>query len=176
MGLDITAYSGLVLRPDAAPDEDGSPVDYDKFWRAYPETIEASEKHFPGRSDGIASGATYGFSTKFRFRAGSYGGYGEWRHWLARLVGYDSARDIWEQSDAGGPFVELIHFSDCEGVIGPGVAAKLAKDFAEWEERAAAWASDDGDDADDAVWFLQKYREWKHAFELAADGGAVEFH
>ena len=71
----------------------------------------------------------------------------------------------------GLPFVELINFSDCEGVIGPKVAAKLAKDFADYEDRASAFAAKFKDD-----FFLALYREWRRAFEWAADGGMVHFN
>jgi hypothetical protein len=66
-----------------------------------------------------------------------------------------------------GPFRELLCFSDCDGVIGAQVAAKLARDFAEWDERAKAL----GDS-----WFYEKYTEWQRCFEMAADDGAVSFH
>lgn len=66
---------------------------------------------------------------------------------------------------ATGPFSELINFSDCEGVIGPKTAAKLARDFAAFEAQAEAW----GDD------FYDQYLNWEEVFLMAADGGAVAF-
>ena len=55
---------------------------------------------------------------------------------LATLAGYAGADDAWERTD--GPFWELINFSDCEGVIGPKTSAKLAGDFAAFQEKADA--------------------------------------
>lgn len=69
--------------------------------------------------------------------------------------------------DGTSPFFELIHFADNEGVIGPVVSAKLAKDFRDNYERAKAFG--------DGYW-LSKYEKWMAAFEMAADNGAVEFH
>jgi hypothetical protein len=86
---------------------------------------------------------------------------------------------IWEdhESFAGKPFVELICFSDCEGSIGPETSAKLAKDFADYEEQAREWAKDRyADWHDEFDWWFSKYENFKRAFELAAQGGFVMFH
>jgi hypothetical protein len=68
---------------------------------------------------------------------------------------------------AQGPFSELIHFSDCEGVIGTAVSKKLAADFAAFDEKAKAAGNER---------YYAKYQEWRKAFEMAANGGAVDFH
>lgn len=68
---------------------------------------------------------------------------------------------------AGRPFYELIDFSDCEGVIGPEVSAKLAKDFADWDEQAKRTLDD---------YDYEMYSNWHKAFKIASDGGAVIFH
>lgn len=57
--------------------------------------------------------------------------------------------------------------SDCEGVIGPEVSAKLVKDFADFDERAKTRGG---------KYFYALYCDWRKAFEMAADGGAVSFH
>ena len=67
---------------------------------------------------------------------------------------------------ATGPFYELINFTDCDGTIGPEVAAKLARDFAEWDERAQVVGGE---------WY-EAYAEWRRCFEFAAHTGAVRFH
>lgn len=145
MGLDITAY----------------PADYNNRFLVSHSIIKWTEDNFPGRSEGLEGGAVYAFEESFGFRAGSYGGYNDWRDWLARMSGWESAKTT-------GPFYELIHFADNEGVIGPKVAAKLAKDFAEHADKAKQMAQDDFD--------LQRYQNWQRAFEMAADNGAVDFH
>lgn len=167
MGLDITAYSKLTLAPDAERDEDGNVVDYDRHFQAW--AVDWTEKHWPGRASGIAEGAIYTFSDSFSFRAGSYSGYGAWRDWLAKTAGYGSAESVWDQGDLQGPFVELIHFADNEGVISAEVSAKLARDFAEHE---ATIAGEEPRNTD----YMDRYRNWRKAFEMAADGGAVDFH
>jgi hypothetical protein len=185
MGLDITAYSKLV-KLDAVFDADGEPID--------PETREPLDWHnymrvyvnsdFPGRSGSLEHKGCYTYGEDFGFRAGSYGGYNEWREQLAKFAGYPtllyervqgyapSAKErhdaaAWNGMCEGLPFVELVNFSDCEGVICAEVAAKLARDFAEHDERAKAT----GDD-----WFYGRYCDWRKAFELASDAGCVTFH
>ena len=172
MGLDITAYRKIEIANGAAVDEDGDPVDYDEHQRFY------FNPDFQGREEGLVEGAIYTRGTEEHdFRAGGYGGYNAWREELAKLAGYPATphtrylvtedrhdAGAWEATE--GPFWELINFSDCEGVIGPVVSAKLAKDFEEFDERAKVI----GD------YFYDRYLDWKLAFELAADGGAVVFH
>ena len=183
MGLDITAYRKLT-RLDAVFDADGEPIN--------PETREPLDDYarfyvnsdFPGREGGIEHNAVYAYTEAHGFRAGSYSGYSVWREKLAALANYpqvehervqgyapsrvmSSAAAAWSGKCEGMPFVELVNFSDCEGVIGPEVAAKLAKDFAEFEERAKAV----GDER-----FYSCYCDWRKAFEMAADSGAVSFH
>jgi hypothetical protein len=167
MGLDITAYRKLTPAPDAKVDEDGCPVD-DAVWRAY------RNPNFRGRDAGLV-GDLFTYESSFSFHAGSYGGYNAWREELAQLAGYEPVLDtryrpnpqasIGALSASGGPFWELICFADNEGVIGPEVSAKLAGNFAEYAERAGEHG-----------YFAEKYRDWRKAFEMAAGGGAVDFH
>ena len=183
MGLDITAYSKLT-KLDALFNDDGEPVS--------PQTREPIEffvqfyvnGDFPGRNGSVEHKAVYAYEDSYGFCAGGYSGYNRWREQLAELADYPAVeyetvegyapsrrmrRDAaaWKGLCNGKPFVELVNFSDCEGVIGPEVAAKLAKDFSEFDERAKAIKDE---------WFYEKYNEWRKAFEMAANGGAVKFH
>ena len=185
MGLDITAYRKL-KKMDAVFNADGEPIDpttrepldYNDYAQFY------VNSDFPGRNGSIEHKAVYAYEDAHGFRAGSYGGYNGWRERLAELAGYPTVeyervagyapsrqmrRDAaaWSGKCEGMPFVELVNFSDCEGVIGPEVSAKLAKDFAAFDERAKAVPDE---------WFYDRYCEWRKAFEMAADGGAVSFH
>lgn len=169
MGLDISVYQKLVAAPNATLDEDGYPDD-DKFVVIDKGTIDWTEDHWPGRTNGITAGV-YAFTERAGFRAGSYSGYNRWRAWLARVSGHGTPDAVWSAAKPTGPFVELINFADNEGIIGPVVSAKLAKDFAENEDRIVAMA-----DADDDTYNIEMYRQWRKAFEMAADGGCVNFH
>jgi len=177
MGLYITAYRKLT-KIDAVFDADGEPID--------PKTRESIDydfhaylnPDFHGRADDIEDRAIYSAQDSFRLRAGSYGGYNRWREQLAKVAGYPATDyeqygRTTKRHDAGawdadsGPFWELINFSDCEGVIGSAVSAKLAKDFAEFQQAA---------DLVEDEYFRSKYSEWREAFEMASDAGAVHFH
>lgn len=170
MGLDITAYKGLVTVQNPKLDDEGYPVDWEKNW--LPRHGVESEQHFPGRARGVDLEAVYTFTDSLRFRAGSYGSYNWWRDQLAKFAGYASAQDAWDKGSTG-PFSELIEFSDCEGVIGPVVSAKLARDFSDHATQAERYAATMGEGG--KHWF-QLYRLWQSAFVMAADTGAVEFH
>jgi hypothetical protein len=170
MGLDITAYRGLKLAEgftivDGEVCRSGGSYAGDEAVRFY---IDKG-----CRAPELSADAVYVWTERANFRAGSYSGYSEWRNNLAVLAGWRNDEHAWGTPDgAGTPFMELINFSDCEGVIGAAVSAKLAKDFAEWQERAVQY----GALVDDDGWFLEKFGEWRRAFEMAADNGAVRFH
>lgn len=111
------------------------------------------------------------------FQAGSYSGYNRWRENLCLFAhGVDPetiwfAEDVWE----GKPFFELILFSDAQGTIGPETSAKLAKDFAFYELHCLSRAQEIPDEGE-REWFIEKYEDWRAAFELAAQDGFVIFH
>ena len=174
MGLDISAYRGLKAAPDAALGGDGNPQDWDSHVVFRQTALDYTEKEWPGRTEGLRAGV-YAPTEAFSFRAGSYSGYNYWRNQLAVLAFGKPAEKVWaDASIKAGPFYELIHFSDCEGVIGPVVSKKLAADFVENQQKAemsaAAMGLGEGD------FFLRSYANWRRAFEMASDGGAVDFH
>jgi peptidoglycan/xylan/chitin deacetylase (PgdA/CDA1 family) len=177
MGLDITAYR-QIAKIDAVFDEGGDPID--------PVTREALDcdfqaylnPDFPGRADEITDRGVYTAEDSMRGWSGGYGRYNNWRDQLAQMAGYPATEHeqygiIKWRHDAGawaansGPFWEMINFSDCEGVIGASVSAKLAKDFADFQGAV---------DLHEDECFREKYAEWREVFEMAADGGAVRFH
>jgi hypothetical protein len=112
-------------------------------------------------------------SEQYAFRVGAYSYYSLWREFLSQLALGVEPSAVWEESErfAGRPFVELIDFTDCDGRIGTRLAAKLAADFrahAAKAEEFAATLEDDGD-------FINNYRDFTRAFELAAQQGALAF-
>lgn len=180
MGLDISAYRRLT-KLDVLFNDDGEPVDpatrepVDDYYKVW------SNPGFPGRADGLEDRACYGYAEAEHVFSRSYGGYNHWLETLAKLAGYPQefremfgvreashAAAAWNgRVKAGAPFWELVNFSDCEGTIGPVVATKLARDFADFDERAKA-IGDDG--------FYRGYCDMRRGLEIAADGGALDFH
>lgn len=130
--------------------------------------------HFGNRADDVKD-IVLEVEHTWSFRAGSYSGYNEWRRKLAALVGIEDVREFWTRTEgleqAGkeptGPFWQLIHFSDCEGAIGPTVAKKLVKDFEKFEDEAKK----------QGIYFMENYRDFKKAFEEVAEAeyGWVDF-
>jgi len=165
MGLDITAVSKLQHAPTYQPPEDDYEDGYHfAFWY---DGFDAS-----GR--GLVRDAWYAAtpgSEYHGFRAGSYGGYGEWRNDLAASAGL-SLDDYWNEPDRGQLFYELINFADNEGTIGPDAAKNLLADFKAHRavyvaSRAAGnWGQYD----------IERYDDWTRAVELASDAGMVIFH
>jgi hypothetical protein len=152
MVLDISAYGGLEELPAPILDESGD-TDANKCFY-HPLLIKVTEERFPGRTRGLKAAKAYSWKTEFSFSAGSYSGYNFWRDCLDELRG--------DTTD----FDELIHFSDCEGVIGPVVAKKLYEDFEFHEERS--FLSQES-------FFISRYQDFMKAFKIASNKGAVEF-
>lgn len=166
MGLDITAHRKISLL-DLAPNDDACEHGGFRVFNA---------AGFASRASDLITDAAYSSAEQMSFSL-SYGGYNDWRETLARLAGYSAAPDSDDDRHAhsagawqarGGPFWELINYSDCEGVIGTAVSTKLAKDFADHEEGIKAATTD--------VFFHKRYDLFRAAFEMATDGGCVEFH
>lgn len=167
MGLDISAYSGLKPAAAKGGDEDLTFHIHDQ-WKE--------------RAGSIVDGQAYAASESYRFRAGSYFGYNDWRENLAEMAGYepikhgdnrhDHSRGAWESD--GGPFYELIDFTDCDGVIGSEVAEKLARDFLQHQTAMAKFA-EKRLQVFERERFVETYKNFQKAFELAAKGGAVVF-
>ena len=163
MGLDITAYRRIakVENPEL---KNGELINWDtEFMVSY---LEEWDRCFPGRAEGIENNSVYNWSDKFCFRVGSYHGYSSWRSQLANLAGFKDEDDFWKNAENSTVFYELINFYDNEGIIGPVVAAKLAKDFSAYREKAQQIGG----------YFFEKYCEWQQAFEMAQDNGAIIFH
>lgn len=159
MGLDITAMKKLRVAEKPVLDEEGYVEDWDTQWKPG-KSMEWSEREFPGRGEGVDANTVYEWEDSFSFRAGSYTGYGMWRDELEKFKGNTA-------------FQELIDFADNEGVIGSVVAKKLLKDFIENENEAEEYSKNIKNS--DGEWFIYNYRNWKKAFELASDDGAVDF-
>jgi hypothetical protein len=168
-GLDVTAYGKLVPLKSMRVDD---PAVADK-----PGLVALQAGEMPERFEGLREGV-YRFRKSFDFRAGSYSGYNGWRNELAKLAGnppspytldgkteprYDAT--VWKRKS--GPFWELIAFSDAEGVIGPVVCKRVHADFVRFAA-AAARHPDPG--------FRASYEDWKTAFAMCAQGGAIVFH
>lgn len=166
MGLDIGYFSRLVR---VVPEPEG-PLDHRKHVRFRQAELDFTETHWPGFSCGLEPGV-YAFVEFGDFSVGPYSCCNEWRGRLARFAFGKSQQRVWFE-EPRGPFAELVHFADDDGVIGATPAAKLGKDFAAYDERAGAYA--EAERLDDE--WLRLYRNFRKAFEIAADGAAVLFY
>lgn len=180
MGLDITAYSHLkhVGKHEKGPTKnEGEPGGLDD-WCFYDDHVQAfAYDCFPASFRGIPvlgtkatggsafiEGGCYEITDQTErhgFRAGSYGGYNQWRA--------DLQQQFNPERDPEGPFYELIWFADNEGTIGPEAARDLLADF---EQHAAAYRSPESW----GQYGHEKYADWTRAFRLAAADGLVAFH
>lgn len=176
MGLDITAYKKI--KPlDCVFNKNGEPIN--------PKTKEAIENYwnptnnnyFPERATDINFETVYSFESFLHIHAGSYGGYNNWREQLAEMAGWPAVEierygakvksfQAATHEAKDGDFFELIMFSDCEGTLGTKTCQKLLKDFEKFQEKANQIGG----------YFLEKYNQWRKAFEHASENGAISFH
>jgi hypothetical protein len=158
MGLDITAYEHVTK----VGDRDDFDVDYrDEHGgiQVY-NYSEFLDRGTPFKNFDLLQTSGESFS----FRAGSYGGYNDWRDQLAEFAAL-------HHTDA---FIEQIWFADNEGTMAAPCCARLAEAYERFAGDAEKFAG--GMSPDDKAWFLRQYRNWTKAFRLAAVDGAVEFH
>lgn len=206
MGLDISAYKNATKVSDPAevkyvmehPDAPSEGA----YEKGYGLPYKNPAPPFASRFGSLEE-VPYEAEKGIHFRAGSYSGYGAWRKQLAELVGVQDIRSFWARVTAmeekgeqpkDMPFWQLLHFSDCEGALGPVVCLALAEDFAKWESRARDYARElhtaaypgegeiDFEDMEsmnymvsEGTYFWAKYQEWKTAFEQGSSGW-VAFH
>lgn len=160
MGLDISAYKNL------QKEELKGVCNDERYEYAYQQNwIDFYTHNQPDVFQHYDVDGDYFYSSpngRISMRAGSYSGYNIWRGKLSHL-----AQVLPKDPDGNPPFIELIQYSDCEGVIGTECSTKLAKDFAMYELKAQSFFDD---------YSFQKYKEWREMFEYASENGAVKFH
>lgn len=173
MGLDISACSRVKRVKPFTGWENGADALYEQGLRP------VSDKYdFPHHLGSLQPGWYEVEGEETRFRAGSYSGYNAFREWISRVALGVPPEVVWESIRAGQadfknkPFVSLIDFTDCDGVIGPEVCAELHRDFVENREKFekdSQWGYDGG-------YYGELYDYWTTAFELGSDNGMVVFH
>lgn len=187
MGLDISAYSNIKRS------EVQDPEDYDsiRIWHNpnFPDHCELEEGSYEETADTRGHG----------FRAGSYSEHNLFRNILAQCTLGVKTDTIWEAEDIymNQPFFNLLNFSDCGGIIGPDYSATLFEDFRDNRERFIRNLKQEIDFTKetenplavepefilddfnlsfmDIEYYIELYDHWTLAFELAKDGGIVQF-
>jgi hypothetical protein len=173
VGLTVHAASRIDLSrnyyPELSDSEEEGPTEGNKFYLA-------ADGDYRLHEDGLPFGIFRYTGECQQFRVGPYSSFDDFKGLLIQMTGrtaYElcAALDAKHRpTESSFPFGGLI-CSACPGAIGPKTSARLAKDFADWEPSAVAFAATLPEGERD--WFLEMYREWKLAVELAADGGAV---
>lgn len=178
MGLDVSFYAAATLvHGDLHPRALSEPRDYpgeecyDHFAVAY------VNPDFPDQADGITHRSCWETGRRSAHIHHSYGGYNIFREWLCKAMHGVEPQVIWSDPEAwwDKPFVPLINFSDCEGLIGPVTAYRLAQDFTQQRdyvlgrgglaEALPAWRDE----------MAPRYEEWAAAFALIGPTGFVRF-
>ena len=117
-------------------------------------------------------------STDHVFRAGSLGGYHQFRNLLVLSVYECSTEYIWDNEEdyIAAPFIEIINFTDHEGFFGPVVANRLYNDFKVYASRFAKYVYSNIEDVDDRNDMIIIYDNWIKALKEAKNNGILIFH
>ena len=159
MGLDITSYSNL---------KKGKETGESVYIGKGPKHVARHEYN-----EGWYEPTT--FTVGHHFRAGSYGGYNQFRGHLCAAIHGVECEEFWTNEDyEGTPFYELIDFSDCEGVIGVEESKKLHAEFMLHRGIFRRYVEKEHD-LDDAEYLIEKYDDWTKAFSISAQEGALFF-
>jgi len=145
MGLSIRLYR------EALVGDIGTELEDIEIDNAYP---------FGGREEPLNCG-----NTKAVFICRESFGYSSYYHFRAELIRVFYGGISWEefhQRDEiqGGPFFDLIWFSDCEGCIGPDACKRIDDDFREYSSKTRGI-----DDFDNR--FMPMFHRLKNLFEKA---------
>lgn len=185
MGLDISAYSKLIRSSDQS-DEGG--YECIRIWRDSFGYCELEEGHWESTPA----------SRYHSFRAGSYSSYNQFRDDLCRAIHGVTSDHVYENLEEydGAQFIGLINFSDCDGMIGPAVSGILYQEFKENRGRFIRNISDYPDFSKETLdpvafetefpiefslspnhieYYIGLYDDFMLAFEIASDGGVVQF-
>jgi len=112
------------------------------------------------------------------FRAGTYGGYSQFRNLVSLSIHGCSSEYIWDNEEEyiSTPFIEIINFTDCEGYLGASVAEKLYSDFRVYASRFAKYVYANIEDVDDRNDMIIIYDNWIKALKVAKDNGIIIFN
>lgn len=192
--LEITAYSHLVYLGPIPYKKDGKRVDYAQvpgfqkqgtLWiatDAAPVLIQEDDFSYldhwsPGFYQKTPNTLTHSW------KAGSSSSYHEWRQTVCFLnyrLPYDTLLALLDEEEVWmGGLLKLLFFSDCEGTIGPVTSAEIARDMRARESILQSppldldlSSSQSGVTVDSIKLF---YHDLLRAFEMASEGGVVEF-
>ncbi len=170
MGLDISVYSSWTPY-------DGEVKDWDHAEEIMMTGIDLTHVYnmegFASRAKGMPEWVVAKFVDSFR--AGSYGGYNRFRDTLCRALHGFGAKALWAMVDEEletHAMWQILHFSDCEGVLGTEVCRTLHAELEEhWDKVTAYFAQlDDGD------YYQGLLGTWRDAFKAASAEGFIGFH
>lgn len=186
MGLDVSFYAEATMvhgekhpRALTEPQEGPSEECWDTFTVAY------VNPDFRAQADGIIHQSCWETGKRDEHIGQPYSAYNRFRAWLSKGA-HDVEPDvIWEAPEQwwDKPFVRLIHFSDCEGIIGPESSQILAAEFASQREHVVgAWyAMPKPFDVDQERWegeiayMVERYDRYAAAFALVGPTGFTVF-
>lgn len=184
--VDIVAYRGLTP-VQTALDDRGRLVCAESFRPLEHCTEFKVPDLLSFAADGLLDASTYRYEELKMGWSGSTALFLGWLEMLARVGGYkpksfklvpgepstliDSF--LTGAHEAGeGPFMALLHLFASEGTIGPVTSAKLAKDFAAFDEVAKTPVPGK---FEPAQFFYPTYCKLRECFEMASQNGAVTF-
>lgn len=173
MGLDISYYSSWEPYPEEVRDWDHAEEIEDTTGARLFKVYNGAD--FEARASDMPAGKFVTAKYVHGFRAGSYSGYNHWRQRFCLAANDILPEVLWampEEEAQNYLFWEFIHFSDCEGVLGPACCQRLHEQMETHYEKIRK----EFEEGPDAAWNLRLLDEWRKAFRVAAGKGMIRFH
>jgi hypothetical protein len=163
MGLDVSAF-----RPVQLLQEDTDVISSSDMVACAGGTVKLLvEPVFSLRAPEIVHGGVYRYEMHLHHYMGAYSSYNRWREQLCALVGYTTPAAWAARLNPSTPFLELVNFSDCQGVLGAACCRRLAAAFAAYQGAAVRHS-----DAE----FRARYNAFRQMTEFASLEGVICFH
>lgn len=173
MGLDITAYKNVKFDLPAE-NEDDDVITFSDYAESFQLQLGSLAGHTVRRYTSECE-EYEDYEDSYSFRAGSYGGYNTFRHWICQRANGVTAESVWASIDGGYSseanfvFGYLINFSDCDGYICKEIAEILYHEFVNNKDKVLG-------NTPEGAYYHELYLDWLNAFDYARHNGYVAFH
>jgi hypothetical protein len=184
MSLDFYAYSNVIFQKNIFYDNKKNMI-VDKSGSQHPDfklcKVAFVSDDFYYHSNGITNNSVFKYDQIFHYNFKDSEYYGEWRNTLSKILQYNPSKSKKYKKIAytlgafdydSGPFLNLICFSDCDGLINSNYCKEIYNDFVKYTK----YVSDMPDEQFimDKETFIEIYDNIKKCFEIGSTNGLVQ--
>ena len=184
MAVAFIAYSDVIFQNNIFYDSNKNMI-IDHDGNQHPDfklcKVAQVSSDFYYHSHGIDNHSVFKYNSTFQFILISSEYYGEWRNTLAKILQYNPSKSKKFKKIAytlgafdydSGPFLNLICFSDCDGLINTSYSKEIYNDFVKYSN----YVNDMPEDhfIMDKETFVDIFNQLKKCFEIGSSNGIVQ--